>query len=693
MPWEITAKSLTYKEKEGVFVAVGDVVIKRDGLLLYSQEATYNKYTEIVTLSGDVRLEAGGDILTGRRGFFDLKTQTGKIDKGCLFLRDNHYYINGEVMEKVAEDTYLIKDCQVTTCDGVNPAWSITGSEVKVTIEGYGKVRHATFRVRGLPLLYVPYMFFPAKTKRQTGLLPPRIGYSSRNGVTAEVPFFWAISDQTDATFYQGFMGKRGYTQGLEFRYLANEDSKGVFLFDILSDRREKKDMNDPDDLELSPYDRTNNTRYWLRSRADQDLPLGFVARLDTDFVSDQDYLRELRGGLFGFEARPDLAGESGRPFEEKYSTTRRSALRISRDGEKCAFQALASYHQRPDSPPEDETPQPVGGLNFMLLPDQVMDFPVFFCLESDYDYVWRDVGEKGHRVSLSPELKFPLWLADYVEFETSFRYSFIAQWFDDHSGGEESQSRGAYEAEGRLSTMAERIYALEGRNVKKLRHKVLPVVSYKYRAYQDEGDYCPWFEPIEEEGDVSLITLSLENYLDARLEDEKGSATYRQWATLNLSQGYDIDETRRHKEPGEKKKPFTPLSTELTVNPFPDFDLRAAAEWDHYDHRIASADLCLELSIDRSRDRKDTLKVDYKYERDSRKSLNLWLNANLIDGFSVGSSLERDLDLGQNISNSYWLEYESQCWGVKFVGEKEDEETRIMVLFRLLGLGDIKAW
>ena len=691
-PWQITAKSLSYSAEEGIYLAEGDVVFTKGNQTLYAQKARYNVKAGIAEVSGDVRLESGEDILRGERGFFDLKNKTGRIDNGSLFLSENHYYVNGRVMEKVGENTYLVKDCQLTTCDGPNPAWSITGSEVRVTIEGYGKAKHTAFRVRGVPLFYVPYMIFPAKTKRQTGLLPPSVGYSTRNGIDTEVPFFWAISDQTDATFYQRFMSERGYMQGLEFRYLADENSRGSFLFDILSDRKNEKDMNDPDDMELSPFARTNRTRYWFRGRANQDLPLGLEARLDTDLVSDQDYLREFEGGLFGLGARPVLAEESGRPFEEEKSPTRRSALRLSRDGKEYSLQALASYYQRPENPSEDQTAQPLAGLNFSLLPQKVINSPVFFSLGSGYDYVWRDVGQKGHSLSLSPELRTPLWLGRFIEFEPSFRYTYNAQWLDEDEGNADHYSKKAYEAGARLATSAERIYDIQWRNARRLKHKISPVLSYRYRVNQDEEEESPWFEPIDEEGKINHVTLSLENYLDARLENKKGEITYRQWGFLSLSQGYDIDEVRRNEEPGIKKKPFEPLTGLLILRPFQDIDILSMAKWDHYDNKITFADVSLDLSLERSGGRKDLLRLDYRYERDSQKSLNLWLRVNLVHGFSVGGSLERDLDLDYTISNRYWLDYQGQCWGVRFGVHREDDDTRVMLLFRILGLGDIKT-
>jgi len=693
-PWEITAKRLSYNEKEGVYIAEEDVVIAKEDQFLYAQKVTYSTKTGIATVSGNVRFESGKDRLTGSSGIFNLRNHTGKIDNGSLFLSENNYHVSGELMEKLSKDTYLVKKCRLTTCDGVKPAWSITGSEVKVTLEGYGTVKHAAFWVRGLPMFYVPYIIFPAKTKRQSGLLPPRVGYSSRNGVDTELPLFLVLSDQADATLYQRYISERGYMQGLEFRYLADEKSKGIFLFDILSDKIKEKNMEDPDELEVSPFTRTNQTRYWLRGGADQNLPLGFQARLDTDYVSDQDYFREFQGSLLGYQARPDLTKELGRSLEERHSPTRRSALRISKFGEGYSLQALGSYHQRPEDLVEDRTPQPAGGFDYMLLPNRFTSFPMFFSLETDYDYVWRDVGNKGHRASISPELRFPWWLGRYVEFEPSVRYTHTSQWIhDDELVNKDYQDKGAYDAQGRLSTSFERVFHVNGESIKRLKHKVSPVLGYRYRNHLDEAQYRPWFEPIDDEGDINVAFFSLENYLDARLENKKGDVTYRQWMTLTLTQGYDLHEARRNDIPGSEREPFVPLNGLLTVSPIKNVDLFCEAEWDHYASEISYADVALKVSVERSGNKQDTLSIDYQYDKTGRKNLSLAANLNLVSGFYIGASLERDIDLDHNISNGYWVGYDSQCWGVRLIAERGVNETSFMVLFRLTNFADITTW
>ena len=74
IPWSIMAKSLTYNEKEGTYLAEGDVVISKAQQTLYTQHAVFNVKTGIAKVSGGLRLETEGDIITGKEGSFNLNT-------------------------------------------------------------------------------------------------------------------------------------------------------------------------------------------------------------------------------------------------------------------------------------------------------------------------------------------------------------------------------------------------------------------------------------------------------------------------------------------------------------------------------------------------------------------------------------------------------------------------------------------
>jgi len=688
--WQIMADRMSYSLKDTLYIAEGHVTITRSGQVLSAEKAIYNKGTGIVQVTGHVRLEANGDLFTGETGIFDLKNHYGQITRAHIFLRENNVHIRGDSMTRLGPNTYVVRGCRVTTCDGDTPDWSVTGAKIKVTLEGYGQIRHAAFRIRNFPVFYIPYAIFPVKTKRQTGFLPPRLGYSGRNGFDIEIPFFWAISDQTDATFYERYLTKRGFMQGLEYRYLTKDDSNGVFLFDILSDKIAPKDFENPDQAGLSPFERTNETRYWMRSRTDQKLPGGLDARLDMDFVSDQDYLKEFRGALYGFQARPDLGEISGRPVEEIYSPTRRSALRLSRDGDEYSLQALGSYHQRPENPSYDHTPQPLLGLNFTTLSRQPFSFPLYVGVDAEYDYIWREMGQKGNSLTLSPDVSYPIRLGRYAEMEQSLALFLNSQWLDTSHDGEDQISRRAYESKTRISTVMERIFDFRWNDTRKLKHKIVPSLTYTYRGYHEGDTYQPWFESIDEIGKVNKITFAIENLLDARNEDDKGAVSYAQWGTFALSQSYNIDESRRDGEPWREKRPFDPLEGILTFTPFPDLNFEAEAHWDHYESQISFSDLSLELTVRRSGGRFDTFEIDYLYEKDVSNSLNYRFNINLDYGFAVGSSLTRDFDRQETLGRSYWIDYTSQCWAVRLVAENLDDVSSFMIYFRILGIGGL---
>jgi LPS-assembly protein len=656
---------------------------------LSAQKAVFNRETGIAEVAGQVRLESEGDILTAESGTFNLKTKTGQISNGHLFLKKNNYHISGGSFEKTGENTYLIRDCRVTTCESENPAWSITGSEVRVTIEGYGTIKNAAFRVKNVPVLYVPYFIFPAKTKRQTGLLPPSLGHSDLNGMEFELPFFWALSDQVDATFYERWLQERGLMQGLEFRYAAAGDSKGLLLLDYLHDRVSQKDPTDPEQLNLSPDARTNTSRYWLRSRIDQQLSEAIQARLDLDLVSDQDYLREFNSST-EHTARTDLTDWVARPLEETRAPNRRSALRLGFDDPEYSLQAVAAYYQRPENPAHDTTPQPIGGLYYALLPRPIADLPLFFAVDTQYNYIFREEGLEGHRLELAPKVTYPMWFGPYLEFEPSLRLINATQWIDGEDTTTGHQSKSAYHFQANLATSLERQYDLGGENAARLRHKISPTLAYDFRGYHDQNLSQPWFEAVDHEASINRLTFALKNYLDGRYTLKNGQTAYRQWATFELSQAYNFLEARRDDEPENSSRPFEPLRGYLTLTPFESLHFSAETYWNHYEKEITKNTIALDLAWNRWGSLKDRLRLDYLYNRTGDQNLNYNLKLNLVSGLSIGNALRYDLKTHDTSEKSYWIDYMLQCWGIRLTYTSIDNNQSVMLMFHLLGLGDI---
>ena len=685
-PWEIKARILEYDAEKKVYRGEGDVILNRGNNYLYADKVTYNEVTGIAKLKGDIWFETPDEIMVGDEGEINLKKGTGFLKKSCIFIKNGNYYISGEKIEKVSKNTYIIEKCRVTTCNSEKPAWSLDSSKVEVTIDGYGKVKHAVFKVKGVPVFYIPYIAFSTKRGRQSGFLPPRAGYFARNGFEMEIPFYWNISEDTDATFYQRYFEKRGYMQGIELRHMGGENSKISLLADIISDDVGKKDMSDKDDIRISPYNRTNKTRYWFRGKADQMLPFDILARLDWDYISDQDYLLEFERGLFGFDARTDIEDDLKRPMDEIRSPTRRTSLRLSRDTDDYSLQLMSSYYERPEHIHNDDTSEPLTELYFHLLPKQFRTYPIFYELNTHYKYVWKDYGDTGSSFSINPSLRFPLWLKEKIEFEPYFKYNYTGQIIDKERGSNTYQSKVAYEAGTRLSSKLFRSYEVDWKGAKQLTHYMWPELTYRYRENSGDSKYRPWFEPIDSEPDVNLLNFTLRNFLDAKLVDERGNVSYRQWVNFVINQGYDF---KGYGDDGDRH--FTPLSMYLNATPFPELDLRGRFEWDHYDKEVNSGLLSANLHIPRERGRVDTYRLDYIYTRGVRESIDGYFDIYLAHGFSFGSDFSLEMRTDTTVSNSYWLTYESQCWAATLKLQRQDEQTSFGIGFHLLGLGDIR--
>jgi len=233
----IESDTMSYDHVSDVYHASGRVKIFYSGSALYADDVQLYKKDNLATADGNALLKMGEDTLRGEKMVVNIQDKTGTAYHADAFYAKNHFYVRGDKIEKTGESSYVIEKPAATTCDGNDPDWQITGEKMNVTMEGYGSIKNACFLAKGIPLLYTPYILFPAKTKRQTGFLLPYVSYSrDKDGMDVEIPFFWAISDQMDATYYPRYIENRGFKQGLEFRYYWGESSFGTFYGDYLED-------------------------------------------------------------------------------------------------------------------------------------------------------------------------------------------------------------------------------------------------------------------------------------------------------------------------------------------------------------------------------------------------------------------------------------------------------------------------
>ncbi len=229
------------QEKDGdVFKLRGDVEIDFRDVVFHGDEITYNAKTGDVTASGHLVVDGGpnDDHIEASHGEYNVHTQKGKFwdvmgstgarfkGKNVTLTSSNPFIFTGKEVEKLSPTRYVVRQGTVTSCELPKPKWTFNAEKIIVDVGGTAKIYNSTFRVRKVPILYLPYAQHPVeKLGRETGFLIPSFGTSSRKGFIMGESFFWAINRSMDTTLGAEYYSRRGWAQHLDFRARPSETS------------------------------------------------------------------------------------------------------------------------------------------------------------------------------------------------------------------------------------------------------------------------------------------------------------------------------------------------------------------------------------------------------------------------------------------------------------------------------------
>jgi len=230
-PFELTADSLHYDIERELYIGRGNVVIKQSGRTLRADWVAFNRKTGVGVASGAVQLEDQGDVVTADFVEFEIETIEGTLHGARLESQTSRFRASAKEIAKTGARTYSFKEGRFTTCRCPDPdkpdPWVLSSEEAKIEVEGYAVARNTTFEVFGVPLAWIPWMVFPVKTERQTGLLFPEFSLGSFHGFELGLPFFWAIRPEAGLVLTPRYSVKRGPGGAARFDYVAGEDVPG----------------------------------------------------------------------------------------------------------------------------------------------------------------------------------------------------------------------------------------------------------------------------------------------------------------------------------------------------------------------------------------------------------------------------------------------------------------------------------
>ncbi len=295
------AETVTREKEDSPIVAEGNVRAYFGERYLRADRLSYDPATDVVIAEGNVsitdksletvfagRVELTGDLRDGvAENFSALLEQNARLAAESAVREQG-------ARTKLRNAVYTA--CTVCTKEGEKktPTWRVKA--LRVTRDEERKVvrfHHAFFELKGVPILYAPFLQAPdPSVERQSGFLTPLIGASSRLGFNIEVPYYLAISDHQDATFYPKYTSNDGILWQGEYR--RRDDSGYHVLQGGFIDYQA-----DPTEVDVP------GKRWHVFAKGYRDFGDNLRAGYDVERVSDDTYLRR-----YDVQRRGDLRKE-----------------------------------------------------------------------------------------------------------------------------------------------------------------------------------------------------------------------------------------------------------------------------------------------------------------------------------------------------------------------------------------------
>ncbi len=268
------AQKLCYYPEKNRVVLVDSAAVKKGTTTLIADSIVYEIDKKLLFAYREVVLIIENDTLLGDSLFYNLKTRQGVSFHGKSHVEKG--YLSGEKMYKVTDSILHIENGRFTSCDLDTPHYYFYSKEMKVIRGDMAIVRPLVLFIHEIPVIYIPFWFFPVKKGRKSGFLTPHFGYNSSLGkYFRNLSYYWVLSNYADVTFTLNLTEKRGVQAEVDFVYKRYKVFDGNLNFTLAQ--------------EFLPIKR----RWSLRGFHIHNLPYDFKARMKINFVSDKTYIED----------------------------------------------------------------------------------------------------------------------------------------------------------------------------------------------------------------------------------------------------------------------------------------------------------------------------------------------------------------------------------------------------------------
>lgn len=272
----INADFMERDNEKGISILRDNVQVVFDQNYISCNEAIVLWSKNEVIAVGNVLMKSGKSTIQADKIVYNFENEKGHIYGGVIL--SGQILLQGEYIEKTGPDKFIVNDAYLTSCTTCPTSWSFTADRIDATMEGYAFISNPWLNFLEFPTLYMPYLIVPLKNERQTGVLTPSFGQTNRDGLSLDLPFFWAINRSQDLTLTPRYLSRRGVQLLTNYRYMLSEKSSGEFNGGWLTDKAS-----------------SNRTRWFTTYSHYFDLPNDYIQRTTVNLTSDVDYVKDFQ--------------------------------------------------------------------------------------------------------------------------------------------------------------------------------------------------------------------------------------------------------------------------------------------------------------------------------------------------------------------------------------------------------------
>jgi LPS-assembly protein len=217
--------------KDGRVITYEGNVDARIGIYrLQADKITIYESTNKVIAEGNVVFDHGESRITGSRAEWNYQTKLGHFENSTGFTNQTQdgtvIYFTADRAEKISADTVVATNAEITSCEDNVPKWSFRTSRVEIKMNSHVAASRPSFRVKGIPIAYLPYVSVPIKKRdRASGFLTPTFSGSGTKGFRLSNAYYLTLGRSADITLRNDIYSARGLGFGADIRTRANSRS------------------------------------------------------------------------------------------------------------------------------------------------------------------------------------------------------------------------------------------------------------------------------------------------------------------------------------------------------------------------------------------------------------------------------------------------------------------------------------